>query len=320
MCKGLCLNVSKLRICDRNQEIFHKTARFEGMKTSNHSILLLLRWATVAVFLGRGWLHLFWEVPYGTIWWDESWMKGIAHAMGMSWGDWMGSEGMAAVVAGWQMGVGIVFIGLAVLSAFLQAKHPKALGRLLWLGSLLLFFLAFVSYKSHNYLWPQWWEHTAQFSVPLFLYWAIYRPPVRRYQWLLRIAIAVTFTCHGLYALGWPYDTPANFLQMTMNILPLEEYWARLLLQAAGALDLLVSVAIFLPTSGRTALVYAIIWGSLTALARVLAYVDLDETLLDLHRWLPETILRAPHAVLPLVVWRVSKESQGKSTEEMGQP
>lgn len=280
------------------------------MKSSEQLILTILRWATVCVFFGRGWLHLFWDVPYGTICWDEAWMKGIAHGIGMSWLDWQDSPTVAASLLGIQRGIGILYLLLALLTAFLRTSHPKVLGRMLWLGSFFLFLLAIVSWKSHMYQWPQLWEHTTQFTIPLFFYFSLYRPPARRYQWWMRIAIAITFTCHGLFAMGWPYPTPGNFLQMTLNILPLDEDLAGSFLRAAGYLDLLVSVVIFFPTSGRTALAYAIIWGSLTALARVVAYTDGVDTLIDLHRWLPETILRAPHALLPLVVWLIKTRSR----------
>lgn len=237
-------------------------------------------------------------------------MKGIAHGLGYSWHQWETDESVRMFFNGFQWTIGGVYVLLAGLTSFLKASHPKKLGKLLWLGSGLLFFLAFVSFKSHNYLWPQWWEHTIQFTIPIFFYLALYRPPIRSYLLLLKVAIAMTFTCHGLFAFGWPFETPANFLEMVRNILPLNDEMARIFLTIAGGLDFVVSLLIFFPKWSRAALIYAVIWGSLTALARVVAHVDLDQTLLDLLRWLPETILRIPHATIPLVVWMLIKSPE----------
>lgn len=288
------------------------------MKLSISHILLILRWATVCVFFGRGWLHLIWEVPYGSLLYEESWMTGIAHALGYSWHQWETDASISSVLKAFKIAIGVVYMLLAILAAFLKKHHPKQVGKLLWLGAGLLFFLAFVSFKSHNYIWPQWWEHSLQFSIPVFFYLALFHPPAHTYSLWIKIAIALTFTCHGLYALGFPYETPANFWAMTMSILPLNEELARIFLTIAGGLDVLVSVLIFFPRTARPALMYAVIWGSLTALARVVAYTDLDQTHLDLLRWLPETILRVPHAVVPLAVWLMypPKESMDEQQAE----
>ncbi|MEM1124397.1 MAG: hypothetical protein AAGJ18_28420 [Bacteroidota bacterium] len=118
----------------------------------------------------------------------------------------------------------------------------------------------------------------------------------------LKIAIALTFTCHGLYAIGY-YPIPVNFMDMTMNILRVDEAAAKIFLKTAGILDFIVAIGIFLPFKyARVCLLYALFWGFGTTIARIWAYFDwkwLDYVLLQ---WLHEAVLRMPHFLVPLVV------------------
>jgi len=46
--------------------------------------------ATVGVFLGRAYQHLFWDAPFRTLLWDQEWMEGIVKGvLGMQWDDYI---------------------------------------------------------------------------------------------------------------------------------------------------------------------------------------------------------------------------------------
>ena len=68
----------------------------------------------------------------------------------------------------------------------------------------------------------------------------------------------------------------------------------------AGVLDMILAVGIFLPKKWSTPfLVWALIWGLLTALSRVVGFTNFDPSLHTLIQWLPQTIMRLPHALIP---------------------
>jgi hypothetical protein len=150
---------------------------------------------------------------------------------------------------------------------------------------------------------PDLMEHTLGWASP----WLLLLAASGHQAWplLARIAVALTFTGHGLFALGWPWPLPPHFGYMTTRITGLTPEGAQWLLRLAGSLDLLVSVGIFMPRLAKPALVYAIIWGGLTALARPTAYVLWPSFWPDLHRWGMEMAWRLPHALVPLAILRL---------------
>ena len=116
----------------------------------------------------------------------------------------------------------------------------------------------------------------------------------------LKIAIALTFTCHGLYAAGY-YPRPGQFVDMTINILHTSEKNAILFLNIAGLLDFAISILIFIPKFSRMALIYAVVWGGLTALARLVANFYWENLEHTFGFWFWEMLYRAPHALIPLL-------------------
>lgn len=196
------------------------------------------------------------------------------------------------------LGGALALVWLTTLSSLLSTQLPRR-PLLLASGLTLLGFMSWqVAYKGSPL--PDWLEHTLSWSTPLLL-WVALRQPTR-WPLLAKMAIAATFTGHGLYALGWPAPTPPHFLFMTQQTLSLSVPDATALLRIAGGLDLLVSLGLFLPRVSRLALGYAVLWGSLTALARPVAYVALETVGPDLHRWAMELVWRMPHALVPLAL------------------
>ncbi|MEO1448216.1 MAG: hypothetical protein AAFV07_01745, partial [Bacteroidota bacterium] len=140
--------------------------------------------------------------------------------------------------------------------------------------------------------------------------------PYTRWELWSKIAIALTFTGHGLYALGLPYATPSGFFVMTQEILGLTAAQAQIFLQIAGGLDLIVLVALFIPPLARSALFYATFWGLVTAFARSLAFVDWEASWLENLRWLSETIVRLSHGLIPLALWFALKRDSRPAPPE----
>jgi hypothetical protein len=127
----------------------------------------------------------------------------------------------------------------------------------------------------------------------------------------LKVAIALTFTCHGLYAVGY-YPRPGKFIQMTMTILGTNKEASVIFLNIAGILDFVLSVLIFLPR--RFALIglgYAAFWGLATTAARVWANYIPEFWQDSLLTWTHESIMRMPHFMVPLAVmlWMLNKDT-----------
>ena len=147
--------------------------------------------------------------------------------------------------------------------------------------------------------------------VGLFLSWYTFKTlPLPRIVLLMKIALAVTFICHGLYAVGY-YPVPGSFQSMLMQIFPLTEMQTIGILKVAGVLDFILSIVIFLPQRRilLIALGYATVWGLLTALARPVAHFYPQFWLESLLQWIPEFLFRVPHFLLPVWLFIFYKKS-----------
>ena len=120
----------------------------------------------------------------------------------------------------------------------------------------------------------------------------------------MRIAVALTFAGHGLYAIGF-YPVPGHFVDMMIMSLHVEESTAVGLLQWAGWIDLIIALLILVPFVYPYAALYAFAWGILTAIARVWSNYDATLPLDSLYQWVPETLVRLPNALVPLVVYYI---------------
>ena len=129
----------------------------------------------------------------------------------------------------------------------------------------------------------------------------------------MKIAIAMTFAGHGLYAIGF-HPVPGHFIDMTISILGVSESQARALILGAGILDLLAAASLFVPSLFRPALVYAACWGFLTAAARPVSLYFLDGDTWNQAYWFVEALCRVPHFALPLAVMAYPAWAAGSSS------
>ena len=267
---------------------------------STYSLLLI---AALAVFLGRGYQHLFWDAPYRTLLWDENWLKGIVeHLTSYSWEQFITSLKVDDQIQGSIRLTGIFYLFCGICVLFVR-KH-RLLRFPIYLGVVALVILAGLYMKEKFFHIGQFLEYSLQFMSPIFLIWYLRTGMTPRLVFLMKIMIALTFTCHGLYAVGY-YPRPGNFVDMTINSLGLTEADAIRYLNFVGLMDFIIAVCIFLPWEiSKFALGYAILWGTLTTSARLVSYVELDEFLTLLHQWGFEALYRLPHFIIPIAVFR----------------
>jgi hypothetical protein len=273
---------------------------------------LTLRLATFLLFAGRGWQHLFWDVPFRALLWDKELMEPVVlFFRGGTWQEYVTSAATDRFIQNIINGFGIFYAFMAVLTLLVRGKLLTRLAWLYILSSVSLAFLAFLYSKEKFYHVGQFFEYTIQFLLPLFfLYTATGRIRLTRLLLYMKIAIALTFTAHGLYALGI-YPLPGVFTDMFITILGVSETTARQLLLLAGVLDFVVSVCLFIPGIAKYATLYAVLWGGLTALARTWGNFYPDFPLESLHQNLHETFIRMPHMLVPLAVLLIMQRARG---------
>lgn len=274
-----------------------------------NKIFLIVQIATATVFLGRAWQHWFWEAPYRTLLWDENWMRPLIEGIfGTSWDIYVTTSD-AKIQIFIKIISGLYLI--CALAAIFIHRWKKIAIVLLTLGGFSLIFLAALYCKEKFFHLGQFLEYSLQWSSPFFLIWLYKSQEIMPKMILgMKIAVALTFICHGLYAVGY-YPRPAGFMEMTMNILPITEAGAVRFLQIAGVLDFVASVLIFLPGRigiGVVAIGYCLVWGFFTTTARIWAhfYPEFLENLL--MQWVHESVYRFPHFLIPLAIllWQIA--------------
>lgn len=268
------------------------------------SIVRLTKLATAAVFLGRAWQHLRWDAPYRDLLWDEKWMGPLVKFLGYSnWEDYATSAATDSFIQDFIQGVGCFYVCCAIAALFLDRLGRP--GRwLIRLGGISLILLAALYAKEKFFFVGQFLEYTLQWSTPFFLTAFVQQSSVTQRQvFLLKIATALTFTCHGLYAVGY-YPRPELFQTMVINILGVGNQQAIQFLNLAGGLDFLGSALLFVPWKkvAMVSVLYLCFWGLMTTIARIWAFVHMEFIGSGLEQWLHESVYRFPHFLMPLVL------------------
>ncbi len=264
--------------------------------------LSILKIAVTFIFIGRAYQHLFWDAPYRSFFWDEYLLKPIIeNVFDISWGDYVTSDRMNSIIQGIIIGNGVLYLIAAVCSFYIHKKNAKWLRFPVSLGGISLILLALLSTKDRYYQFAQFFEHSIQFSLPFILVCYFRdRFSFKKKILVLKILIAVTFSSHGLYALGF-YPVPGYFIDMVIRIFSCSESVAITFLYIAGIMDLVIAVFIFIPRFGKYALWYAVIWGILTALARIMANFYLLFPLQSVHQNLFGVLFRLSHGLVPFM-------------------
>ncbi|HFB99909.1 MAG TPA: hypothetical protein ENJ53_03805 [Phaeodactylibacter sp.] len=266
-------------------------------------IFYLFQAGSFSLLLAVAYQHLFWDAPYRALLWDREMMEGLVNwATKMSWEDYVTNLEMDACISNVIKMMGGFYLIAAVASLWVK-RFYQFVKPLLIIASISLFFLALL-YAKESFSNPfQFFEHSLQWTSPLFLIWLVKSKTISaRFVFFVKLAIALTFLAHGLYALN-VFPRPGLFMEMTMNITGMEEKGTVHLLNTVGCLDLISSVGIFLPTKwARWFLYYIIFWGFWTTMARVWAFTDTQNLLSGLHEWGYETLIRFPHFLIPIAL------------------
>jgi hypothetical protein len=279
--------------------------------------ILILKISCVLLFLGRGWQHFFWDAPFRTVLWNEELIKGLVEGLtSMSWKEYVTSTSVDSFISGLTKSFGIFYFFCAAIVPFLT-ESTKKIGAILIAGSSALGLLYFLMFMEKFFYIGMLIEHALQFGAPLILYVALYSQNFyNRYQNAFKTLISLTFVGHALFAIGF-HPVPGHFIDMIINVFGMSESAAKGFLITAGTLDIVFAILLFVHKTERIALIFMIFWGAVTSLARIVAHLDHEQMALTSHEWVHETILRAPHFLVPLAMYLVL--SQQKKAGQAGQ-
>ncbi len=270
------------------------------MKNSKASIILHI--SVFLIFFGRAWQHLFWDAPYRSFFWDEALLQPVVEGIfNISWKDYVTSSTTDDAIQTIIRANGFLYLIAAICALYIKKLNTKWIRLPLWLGSISLVILTVLLTKEKFYHVAQFFEHSIQFGLPFVLLYSYKNNNEEKLILILKVLVAVTFFSHGLYAFGF-YPVPGKFVDMVIQIFGFKESTAIIFLYIAGILDFILAVLIFVPRITVYALWYAVIWGLLTAFARIVANFYLDFPLNSIHQNLYETLYRIPHGLAPFVL------------------
>lgn len=274
----------------------------------NSTTLWIIKGSVFLIFIGRAWQHLFWDAPFRSFFWDEALLKPIVESIfDIPWKEYVTSSTTDDFIQNSIRVNGVLYLIAAIVSLTVNTV-PKIWQKIpIYAGGISLILLSVLMAKEKFYHLGQFFEHSIQFSTPfVFILFAKDTISKERIILILKILIALTFFSHGLYAFGF-YPVPGKFVDMVIQIFGCSESSALTFLYIAGILDFIVAALIFVPKVMKYALWYAVVWGLLTALARIVANFYIDFPLESLHQNLYQVVYRLPHGLIPLAVLYLDK-------------
>lgn len=267
-------------------------------------IIKLLLIATLLIFIGRGMQMIIWNAPFRTFFWNETLLKPIVEKVfDTSWNNYATNTKVDDTIQLFIKLNGVVLLIASIASLLLYNTKKRIYSYIIYTGVLVLFFLAILEFQEKFMQFPQLFEASLQVTTPIFFsLYILDKITNKKLLFYLKIMIAITFTSHGLYALGL-YATPGNFVDMFIVILNVTETVATILLKTVGIIDILIAILLFIPNKKivKYSLLYAFIWGILTALARLFFNMQINdfevaETLKNIY----STLFRMCHGLIPL--------------------
>ncbi len=277
---------------------------------STRNLYFLLQASTIFLLIGRGWQFIFKSTPFNAFLTHPIFMEPVLeYVYRVDWKTYLTDSSWdnfhMDIITGW----GIYFWICAFLLCFIKKLNRWVITGITTSSFVILFFLSFCYSIDKGFQIGMIMEHSLQVFCPLFLlffYKRINNPAGNQSTFILalKIATALTFIGHGLYAVGY-HPTPGFFVDMMIKGFGTTERQSILLLRIVGYLDIALALAIFIPWKPilRLGLGYIIIWGFLTALARVYANFSVSLGWYSLKQWIPEFLMRVPHFLLPLVLF-----------------
>lgn len=265
-------------------------------------IIFLLQLSTSLWLFGRAWQHLFWETPYREFLWNGKLMAiPIKWLFDMSWNEYMTNPTSDLVIEWIGYSIGIILLISCIIIWF--RKQVQLLNTLVIVSVLLQLPYIWLHFLGYAFNTLQLFEFALQVGTPIALLLMVNnRLSIKGLSYYLTAIIAATFTAHGLYAMN-VLPLPQSFIQMTITGFGVGNQEAKQILWIAGLFDILLSIGIFFPKAiNKWALRYAVIWGFLTAFARIYCNVYAFDFWNGLSQWHFQFLVRNAHFIIPLLL------------------
>lgn len=254
------------------------------------------------MFLGRAIQHLFLQVSYNDIFWNQELFGSVVNLFwGVTWNDFLTNLVIQAQLDLFVRGIGVVFLIGSIAPFFVQYKWARI--SVLSCVGLLLPQLWF-HFVGLWYNWAMLFEFSAQLMVSLLFLMV----GANNEKWVKcgLVTIVLTFVCHGLYAVGL-FPVPQKFVAMTIRTFHCNREAALMFLRIAGVLDFIVATLLFVPNKRvvKLALLYMVVWGFATAFARWYTHFYWFDAWRSTFQWISAFLIRTPHFLIPLALLSV---------------
>jgi len=269
----------------------------------NRHLITGLKICAFLIFIGRAYQYLFFDAPFRALLWDQSLLHNIVEGVfNTPWKDYVTNLSVDQWIQRSIKINGVLFGIAAFASLLINKRNVKLLRPIIYTGGIFLIILSFLTMKDMFFHSAQFFEHALQIGIPFLLVFAIAEKfNFNKLIFSLKILIAITFVSHGLYALGY-YPIPGYFIDMTIGSLNVTEDTAVGILKFAGIMDMILAIFIFVPKVAKYFLIYAMLWGLLTAMARIVSFFNWESIASSIHQTLFLVIYRLPHGLAPLLI------------------
>lgn len=280
------------------------------LQLQQRNTIFLLRAVCSTLFLGRAWQCFRWKTPISNILLDPNGLgQSLEGLYGKPLNEIYSDKLAEGLIVGTDYTLGVIFTICAFISLIIK-KDPKVLSWLLYLGVAGLVLIYFAMIYSRNFYVGLFFEHSIQLLSPILLILTVRGINLKRVSLTMKVAVAITFACHGLFAIGY-YPVPGYFVDLMIKGFGVTEPTAKTALVILGVLDFVFALLIFIPKTAKPALIYGVIWGFLTALARVWTTFDSDFIDNWFSQYLYEFLVRTGHFVLPLILYLIATDRIG---------
>lgn len=257
----------------------------------------LIKYTCVLILLGRSVQHIFFDSPIRGLLYSPIIMEWPLSLFNIPFDTYINSPFLDERLNLSLLIIGLCFLISSIAFIFIDKFSKKIKISLVYFTVFLMTLVSFAYFKDKSFSIGQFFEYSSQMFLPLYF---IIKEKRRR-KLLLQLLIAITFICHGLYAIGY-YPVPGNFMQMIISTFNCSNQSALLILKIAGLLDFIFAIGIFIPKIDKPFLIYGLIWGGLTTIARLYTNMYSDFLLSTFSYWLFEFLVRIPHFIIPLVI------------------
>mgnify|MGYP001246526132 FL=1 len=269
-------------------------------------IVLLLKICAFLVFAGRAYQFYFFGAPFRAFFWDEAQLAPIIESLSnYSWYEYATSSIVNLWIQNFIKTCSFLLLLVAHVCLFWDQIKSHVLKKIAAsIGLVILLLLGLSMVKGRSYGIVQFFELSSQIAICLvfFLNNDISKIDEKKLVFWLKVAVAFTFISHGVFATGLFY-LPGHFIDMTIQILHVNETQAKLFLNVVGVVDILVSLLLFILKETKYVLMYLIAWGLLTAMARLISGFNQNFILESFHNYTYLVVYRLPHGLIPLIIF-----------------